>query len=461
MVVSLIFYSWGEGRLIAIMMFSSLMDFVAGLGMSHGWRGTVHQLVPGTRRTSSQRAWLIVSLAINIGILGFFKYFHFGLDNINTALTAIGLSAQTWHPVFSVVLPLGISFYTFQSMSYTIDVYRGHVPATRNIVDYITFVTMFPQLVAGPIVRYADVMRELHQRVVMKSQFVDGIRRFSVGMAKKMLLANTVAVAADELFGARPETLTRAEAWFGLACYALQIYFDFAGYSDMAIGMGKMLGFTFLENFNYPYIATSLKDFWRRWHMSMSTWFRDYLYVPLGGNRRGRTRTYLNLLVVFFVTGLWHGASWTFVAWGLWHGVFLMIERLGFDRLLKKLWLPFQHLYTLLAVLGGWILFRSDSFAHAAGFVRALVFGGNGAFGSDAIRNPQILLAMVIGLCAATPVLISLRDRYISDATIQRHRTLRLTTFTGFETIALMVLFAAAVMRLAGDTYNPFIYFRF
>lgn len=465
LIASLIFYSWGEGKLIAIMLTSSMIDYVAGLGIAHGWRGKINKLPEGGSRTRAQKMFLVLSLSGNLILLAFFKYFNFGIDNFNAVMNALGVHSALFKDAH-IILPLGISFYTFQSMSYTIDVYRGWATATRSVVNFIAFVTMFPQLVAGPIVRYADVAEQLIYRVISKDRFVYGIKRFIIGLSKKVLIANVCAAPADAIFSLPVGQLGFFASWLGVICYSLQIYFDFSGYSDMAIGMGHMIGFKFLENFNYPYIARSIKDFWRRWHISMSTWFRDYLYIPLGGNRISTGRTYFNLVVVFFITGLWHGASWNFVIWGLYHGLFLILERLGFGKILEKVWRPLNHFYVLIVVMVGWVFFRANDLGQAGAYLGSMFGFGNHASGWSTVSqyaSSLTVLIIIIGIIGSTRLvpwlhakvhnLLSAKDSILANTSM--------FLYYGFSFVSLVALFIASAMQLAGDTYNPFIYFRF
>ena len=413
LLVSLTFYFWGENFLVWIIIFSTLVDYLCGLVMSGAWLGgPIIQLEPGRARSTTQRLALVASVCTNLAVLGYFKYFNFGVDSFNAAVAGLGVGSWAITDFIRVTLPLGVSFYTFQSMSYSIDVYRGEVKATRNLIDFAAFVTMFPQLVAGPIVRYRDVAEQLVTRQVTTSGFAAGIERFVVGLAKKVLIANTVAVTADAIFGLPPASLTASVAWLGVVAYTLQIYFDFSGYSDMAIGLGLMFGFRFPENFNFPYVSRSIQEFWRRWHMSLSTWFRDYLYIPLGGSRVSPLRTYLNLWIVFLLCGLWHGASWSFVVWGAYHGLFLVLERAGWLRVLQGTPRAVQHIYSLLVVMVGWVFFRADTLAHAVSYLGVMVgFGG----APDPTANPlamflqsDVVLAIVAGAIGSAPVMAAL-----------------------------------------------------
>ncbi|MFA7172426.1 MAG: MBOAT family O-acyltransferase [Kiritimatiellia bacterium] len=454
---SLIFYFWGEVWLVWIILASTFIDFFCGLMISGAFhKGRIEKLEKNQPRTTLQKTGLLISLVSNLAFLFFFKYFNFGVDSFNA------LAPEAWrlHDVIRVTLPLGISFYTFQSMSYTIDVYRGHVKATRNIIDFSAFVTLFPQLVAGPIVRYQTIADQLVHRTITLASFSSGVQRFILGLAKKVLIANTVARTADWVFSLSEDQLTTPLAWAGILCYTLQIYFDFSGYSDMAIGLGRMLGFNFLENFNYPYISRSIQEFWSRWHISLSTWFRDYLYIPLGGNQRGNTRTYINLLLVFFLCGLWHGASWTFVVWGLYHGLFLIIERAGFKKTLNRIPSVFSHVYTLLVVMGGWVFFACDDFGQSLYFFRTLA-GLNHAVTAVYYQEYfclDVQIAIVWGIFFSTPLLQLIS--YGNQKAIDKIGAISHVTAL-LQVVGLFSLLVFSAMFLSSGTFNPFIYFRF
>ncbi len=464
---SMVFYFWGEKFLIWIFVASILINYVGGLVISGAYRaGDVHPLPIQTPRNWRQKAGLAVAVCANLTILGIFKYFNFGVESFNSLMTALGLSGLVWHDAIRITLPLGISFYTFQAMSYTIDVYRGQVRATRNLADFACYVAMFPQLVAGPIVRYRDIAEQLQSRTVNISLFASGVNRFVIGLAKKLLIANTVSVAAEEIFALPTDHLSQGVAWFGAVCYAIQIYFDFSGYSDMAIGMGHMLGFSFPENFNYPYISESMREFWQRWHISLSTWFRDYLYIPLGGNRRSPARTYLNLAVVFTLCGLWHGASWTFVVWGLYHGFFLVTERVWLQGFLARRHPLIRHVYALLTILCGWVIFASPTLTHAAGFL-ATMFG----FGADAAATQEldwyltreVRIALIAGIMFSMPLLPALAgsaNQAVARITGAARGAAEWTVST-CRLLCVCSLFVLCTMFLSAGTHNPFIYFRF
>ena len=442
-VSSLVFYTWGEKVLVMVMITATVVDFLAALLIDKGKR----------------KLGMTISILMNLSFLGFFKYFNFAFENFYSLITYLGLDNKLFHNVPHIALPIGISFYTFQTLSYTSDVYRGHVKATRNFIDFFAYVTLFPQLIAGPIVRYIDIQNQLNNKNISVQNFALGIERFVIGLAKKMLIANTCAELADAVFSTPVGELSTAWAWGGIVMYSFQIFFDFSGYSDMAIGLGKMLGFDLLENFNYPYISKSIREFWRRWHISLSTWFRDYVYIPLGGNQVSTPRIYMNLFIVFFVTGLWHGASWNFIFWGLFHGFFIVIERMGFDRLLSRLWLPLQHAYALVIVLVGWVFFRADDLSQGFQFLSKMFSLSTGEVGrisylSHFFFNKQFLLAAAVATLLSTPLYVKLS--HYTDARIAPHAA------TGFARLVLgIILFIISISFIAADSYNPFIYFRF
>ena len=435
-VTSLIFYGWGEPLYVFLMLATITVDYF------FGW-------MVGKYRESNRkraRAYMIAAIVINLAILGFFKYANLVVDTI-TALTGVTLTH------IDVPLPVGISFYTFQALSYVIDVYRMDANAQRNYTAFGTYVTLFPQLIAGPIVRYQDVDDQLRSRTHSMERFASGVRTLAAGMGKKVLLAN----AAGEIWARiseAPET-TVAAAWLGIIMYTFQIYFDFSGYSDMAIGLGKMMGFSFRENFYYPYMANSVTDFWRRWHISLSTWFREYVYIPLGGNRRGRGRQIFNLLAVWFLTGLWHGASWNFVAWGLYYFVLLMLEKTFLLKLLDKLPKFVGHVYTLITVVFGWLLFVFTDFAAGMRYL-ATMFGGGSATGfidaGGVFDWTSSLILLVILVIASTPYprkwLYRLWEKY--DAPVR-----------AVTAVLCLAVFFIALAYLVNSSYNPFLYYRF
>jgi alginate O-acetyltransferase complex protein AlgI len=444
LVFSLIFYAWGEPLNVVLLLFSIGFNYATGLGLAKR---------PGRDR----KAWLAAGITVNLLMLGTFKYAAFLASSLNLLLEPLHVSL----PVPGLELPIGISFFTFQAISYLVDVYRKDVAPERNFVLLAVYISMFPHLVAGPIVRFKTIVQDLHQRQLSLSRFNLGTKYLVVGLAQKALIANTLAATADAVFALPTAQLTTATAWLGVTTYTLQIYFDFAGYSNMAIGLALMIGIRFPQNFNYPYAAASVTDFWRRWHMSLSQWFRDYLYVPLGGNRRSPARTYLNLAVVFLLVGLWHGASFTFVAWGAYHGSLLVIERIGFSSLIGRSWAPIRHAYTLLAVMGGWVLFRSADFEQASGYFLAL----SGFARGDPLVTPvdQYLLndtrlALLVGIVASLPVIPWATARIAMPET--RSLALSALSRTG-AVLAGAALLLLSTGMLASSAYNPFIYFRF
>ena len=450
---SLAFYAYGENYLIWGMLATTLIDYACGRMIAGPLPGP---LVPGTPRSASQRAWLAVSVVSNLGLLCYFKYFNFFADSVASALASAGVRMAALEGTARIALPLGISFYTFQAMSYAIDVYRGRVAATRSLLVFSTFVTMFPQLVAGPIVRYADIEGQLSRPQETIARFAEGVRRFVGGLAKKVLIANPLGQVADRAFALDDPSVGATVAWAGIAAYTLQIYFDFSGYSCMAIGLGKMFGFDFPENFRHPYASRSIRDFWHRWHITLSTWFRDYLYIPLGGSRGGEWRTWRNLLIVFLACGLWHGASWTFVAWGLFHGVFLGLERTRFGAAVGSLPRLLQSAYVMLVVMAGWVLFRSESLAGAIGFLGRMVQSGP-ADGRSVLEfvTPEAAVAMCAGVMLSAPLVPWLRARL--DGASSAPRVAGEVAWLS----CLAIAFLASVASLLSSSYNPFIYFRF
>jgi alginate O-acetyltransferase complex protein AlgI len=410
----------------------------------------------------SSRLVVALAVAVNLGLLIVFKYSNFLVDQLNVVLASLGVAPVKLAPVH---LPLGISFFTFHALSYVLDIARRQVQPGRPM-NFALYMTLFPHAIAGPIVRYGDIAAQLQERLVTVAGFAAGVRRFIVGLAKKMLVANTVAVVADAVFALPAGELTFGLAWLGVVCYTLQIYFDFSGYSDMAIGLAKLFGIDFRENFDYPYSARSVTEFWRRWHISLSTWFRDYLYIPLGGNRHGPVRTYANLVTVFLLCGLWHGASWTFAIWGLFHGLFLVIERAGVGRGLESLRTPARHAYTLLVVAVGWVLFRADSLSQALAMLGAMAGFGRVSgvtYHLGLYLDAQLVLALIAGIVGSVPfvpLLLRVRDQALASTTGLVRSALRAgLALTEVATLSLLLL--ASAMLLAAGTHNPFIYFRF
>ena len=444
---SLLFYAWGEKAIIIVLIVSTVADYLCALIIEKGYRKT----------------GMALSLLTNLSLLGFFKYFNFAFENYKALLDLLGFSHPGLMNVPYVALPIGISFYTFQTLSYTIDVYRGNIKANHNLIDYSAFVTMFPQLVAGPIVRYSDIHHQLRNKDISIQNFSLGLQRFIIGLAKKMIVANTFAEIADKTFSYAPSELSSALLWFGVLAYAIQLYYDFSGYSDMAIGMGHMLGFTFPENFNYPYISKSIREMWQRWHITLSTWFKDYLYISLGGSRVSLPRVYVNLIIVFIITGLWHGAAWNFVIWGLANGAFIIIEKAGFAKVLKKLGAPFQHFYTIMTWLITLVIFRSPDMGYAIDYYAQMFAFSKGnipsvTYFSYFYLNTQTLIMLVIGITFCLPVytLIEQKLNMIMNLNNTTHVMLSIFKIAFF----VLILFVSASF-LAADVYNPFIYFRF
>ena len=434
LIVSLVFYAWGEPKYVFLMMFSIVVNFVFGLLMER-YRQNEKRL----------KLMLVLSVIIDIGLLSAFKYTDFIITNINAAF-------GTGFDLLNIALPIGISFYTFQAMSYTIDVYRNDVRVQRNLIDFGMYITMFPQLIAGPIVRYSDVQDQLAERSVTSADFSEGIMRFVVGLGKKVLLANQMGAVWSGIYalGGDVSALT---AWTGAAAYTFQIYFDFSGYSDMAIGLGRMFGFKFPENFRYPYESVSITDFWRRWHITLSTWFKEYLYIPLGGNRRGLARQALNLLIVWALTGFWHGAGWNFVMWGLYYFLILFIEKLFLLKALDKLPKLLRHVYALLLIVIGWVIFASDDVSVLLPYLGSM-FGANGAVGGMDVYTLTTKAVLIVICCIASTQLP--KKLFLSCTGAMNEKA----AFV-LKSVLTLALLALSMVFLIGDSYNPFLYFRF
>lgn len=444
LISGLIFYAWGEPIYVLAMIASTFIDYTAGL-----------LIAKYDNKPKIRTACLIVSLVMNLGLLGTFKYLGFLIESANAWF---GLAI----PNPNLPLPIGISFFTFQSMSYTIDLYRRNIKVQKNAVSFIAFVTLFPQIVAGPIVRYEDIQNEIDNRSITEKMIGDGISRFIVGLGKKVLIANNIGALWDSVKAMEYGELSAVTAWLGILAFTFQIYFDFSGYSDMAIGLGKMLGFNFPENFNYPYMSHSISEFWRRWHITLGAWFRSYIYIPLGGNRKGTARTIINLLIVWTITGIWHGASWNFMLWGAYFGVLIVLERLFLGKLLEKLPSFLSWLYTFILVVFGWIMFDGvdastvnigDMFSQVGSYIAAM-FGANGvimdSFATNAIVNYGIMFAICI--FGSSDALKILADKI-------REKAPRWVQY-GFAPVQLAVLLAS-VAFIATSSYNPFLYFNF
>ena len=435
---SLIFYAWGGVGNLFILLSSVVVNYLGGLGVGLA------------KSRAAKRFWLILSLLFSLGLLGYYKYAGFGAG----ILKSLGVPIEIPH----IVLPIGISFFTFQGVSYVIDVYRGDAGIQKNPLYVALYIALFPQLVAGPIVRYTTVEDEITHREHTLAEFSDGLVRFFIGFGKKMLLANAMGEIADEVFSMSDGTLTTPVAWIGAIAYSFQIYFDFSAYSDMAIGLGRMFGFHFLENFNYPYIADSITDFWRRWHISLSTWFRDYVYIPLGGNRCSKARCIFNLAVVWFLTGMWHGANWTFIAWGMYFGALLILEKYLLREILSKIPKVIRHTVTLLIVLVGWVLFRSDSIADAGRYLAVMFGGGSSAAGQAVYYILEYLPEFILCIIASFPIKAALEKHLKCRSTDSMPAFL--TKELGSKIFALAVFLLSFVKLISGN-FNPFIYFQF
>lgn len=436
LLASLVFYAWGEPVYLFLMLLSILFNYFSGLDIARNLQD----------KRAAKRS-LVFNLIINLAVLGFFKYEGFVLDTLNGILPV----HISYH---ALPLPIGISFYTFQILSYIIDVYRGNVKVQTNLPNFALYVTMFPQLIAGPIVQYADVDEQLASREVSRTKFGEGSMYFIRGLAKKVLLANTSGMIFTEVSGLAKGNIAVMTAWLGAFAYMFQIYFDFSGYSDMAIGLGKMFGFEFNMNFNYPYVSKSITEFWRRWHISLSSWFRDYVYIPLGGNRVSKIKHIRNLLIVWFLTGLWHGAAWNFVAWGLYYGVILIIEKYLLSPVLDRLPDIVRHIYRIVLVVIGWVLFFSSSFGQAADYIRVMFGAGAHGFAdreSMYLLTSNLILWLIL-IFGSTP-LVHFRYEHML-------RTKKWNT-TIINSVVYAALFIVCIAYLVTETYNPFLYFRF
>lgn len=474
---SLIFYAFGEPVYVMLMLVSSVMNYVfarvmerlkpvqvkaAELSANTGSTNseTAEHTSISSPRSPKAKALVVVAIVVNLAFLGFFKYAGMFVS------TAEGMLGVVWEiPV--IALPIGISFYTFQAMSYVIDVYRGKVEASKSFTKVLLYISFFPQLIAGPIIQYHDVDAQLSNRRMTPEGVAKGLRRFAVGLAKKVLIANTMAVAVDAIYGAELSEVTMAAAWVGALAYIMQIYFDFSGYSDMAIGLAQVFGFKYKENFNYPYISSSIQEFWRRWHISLSNWFKEYLYIPLGGNRKGKLRAGINKIIVFFFCGLWHGASWTFVVWGLFHGFFLLLENL---IPVKKLPKALGVVYALLVVTVGFVLFRAETFEQAAHFITQMFTGFSSLSLVSTLALEQLTPLFIFTFVCAVFACIPWRTLFTrrlglfavptaEESALPNSSIARIINTASF--IAALVLLIVCLLSLSGGGYNPFIYFRF
>lgn len=439
LVASLLFYAWGEPKFVLIIISSILINYI------FGW---VISFTQEKDRQLLAKLLLIIGIVANVGLLFYYKYFDFFITSVNDMTGSDYL-------IRNIILPIGLSFFTFQGLSYVIDVYYKRVLPQKSIIKFALFESFFPQIIAGPIVRYVDVHDQIDNRSVTADDFAYGIRRFIMGLAKKVIIANTLGQVADNIFSLPQDQNTMMIAWVGAICYTFQIYFDFSGYSDMAIGLARMFGFRFKENFDFPYVSRTITEFWRRWHISLSSWFRDYLYIPLGGNRRGNV--YFNLLVVFIVTGLWHGAAWNFIIWGLWHGLFLILERVIKKSGVK--WNVPQVLtwaYTMTIVIIGWVLFRSPDLSSAMTYLKVMFGLSDSAAGFTVwyFLDPMIITIILIACIASLPI-----TKYIKNniGKYEEHNVFSLI----IQNVYIVILFIMCIMFLVTSTYNPFIYFRF
>lgn len=445
LLASLVFYSWGEPKYVLLMLLSIGVNFVLGLGIEH-----YHQM---EGKQGVRKGILLCSLVYNIGILFYFKYLGFTVHTIERILPIGTETVDSF--VDTITMPIGISFFTFQIMSYVIDVYRKEVPAQKSILKLALYISMFPQLVAGPIVRYSLVAKQMEQRTISWDKLYVGIQRFMKGFTKKVLFSNTLAQIADMAFDQKLYVQSGAMAWFGIMAYTMQIYYDFSGYSDMAIGLGKLFGFDFNENFDHPYCAKSIQEFWRRWHISLSTWFRDYLYIPLGGSRCATWKIYRNTMIVFLVTGLWHGADFTFIIWGLYYGIFLIIERGGMAKVLQKLPPFLQHLYAVLLIMIGWVFFRADSLSAAISYLGGMLQLGNWNMELFLYAtNRELQLFLLLGVIGCMPVKAILTK-------LVKQEPKKVGRIEIGETILRFAGFIISIIYMTGSGFNPFIYFRF
>ncbi len=457
LVASLFFYAWTEYSYTLVLILSILGNFVFGMLLNRAFereRG-------GLSEAKQKKRLLVCGICFNLGMLVIFKYTRFLLGNLSNVWSWFGIPQ---FEIPSVYAPLGISFFTFHALSYLIDVYRGDAPAQKSPTGLAIYMAAFPKVLAGPIVQYGKAVKELGARTITSGAFVLGIERFITGLAKKVLIANPLAAVADAAFRLPAYSLQPLHAWVGILCFTLQIYFDFSGYSDMAIGLGKMFGFDFPENFNFPYISQSVREFWRRWHISLSLWFRDYLYIPLGGNKCSAGRTRINLVIVFLLCGFWHGASWNFIIWGAWYGLFLVLERTALGGIIESAWRPLRHLYLLFVVMIGWVFFRAETTAYAITYLKTLFglhSGGINAGEFGAMLNVELLCISVVAVILCFPV-----SRFLRTVRLGLAGELQPVSFSKICLYAsygawLGILLFASTLALAGGTHKAFIYFKF
>lgn len=434
LLASIVFYAWGGVKYCLILLLVIIANYLLTIVMEQYRR--------------FRKCFFILILCIDVGNLLYFKYFNFFVENIRTVFNLF--SKEIFANVAAVVLPIGVSFYTFQIISYVADVYMGKVEVQRNPIKLALYVMMFPQLIAGPIVRYKDVNDEINERVITSSDVEAGIKRFILGFFKKVFIANAMGSMADAIFSLTGDINT-IYAWLGAICYTLQIYYDFSAYSDMAIGIGRILGFHFLENFNLPYKSQNIQEFWRRWHISLSSWFRDYVYIPLGGNRRGTARTYFNLTIVFFLTGFWHGAAWQFIIWGIYHGFFSILERLGLKKVLDRMPRFIRHIYTMLIVIVGWVFFRANNLSLAVSYLKNMFI-----FNSSSLKIYSVVeqFTSIFWICLIIAIIFSVTKLKC----LQKIKIWKNSTFTR---VRYLMLWIVSILYLTGLSYNPFIYFKF
>ncbi|WP_078555880.1 MBOAT family O-acyltransferase [Bacillus alkalicellulosilyticus] len=434
---SIFFYAWGEPKYVILMIISITVNYFSGL------------LINKYKDKASKQVALGLTITVNIAILGYYKYINFIIDNINVIFN-LSINNEP------LPLPIGISFYTFQAVSYLIDVYRNDARVQKNPLDLALYISLFPQLIAGPIVRYTVIQDQIKNRVFNFNVFSEGTQRFMVGLAKKVIIANPLGLVADNVFSQDPSEISILLAWVGILAFTLQIYFDFSGYSDMAIGLGKMFGFHFNENFNFPYISKSISEFWRRWHISLGSWFRDYVYIPLGGNKVSRIKMYRNLFIVWALTGIWHGASWTFICWGLYFGLIIAIEKAGFEKIIKKMWTPLQHAYALLLVMIGWVFFRADNFLFSIDYLKTMFWVNHFKWIDNAtyLLIYDNMIVFLIAIIFSTPLISVIAGKISEIKGLVKYNWI-------FNTVIYSAILFLTISYVVKMTYNPFLYFRF
>ena len=440
-IASLIFYAWGEPLYVILLIGSILINYILGI------------ILDKSKNQKNRKILFVISLILNIGLLCYFKYYNFLIQNINRIFNAEILKQ------INIALPIGISFFTFSAISYMFDLYRKDVKVQKNIINLALYISFFPKLIMGPIEKYSDFEKQIEKRTLTSEKVSNGIKRFVYGLAKKVIIANSIGYIADYIFDANLATVTTPIAWIGAICYMLQIFYDFSGYSDMAIGLAKMFGFDLMENFNLPYISQSITEFWRRWHISLSTWFKNYLYIPLGGNRKGKIRTYINLFIVFFTTGIWHGSSWNFIAWGLFNGLFMIIERIKLKEIIdKNRFKIINHFYALFVTLIGWVLFRANGLKSGIRYLKTM-------FIPTSIPKLEILdISNLLTIKNILIIIIAILLSGLLQTLIQKNKKIekninKLKKYT--EPIFIIIIFAICIMSIIDGSYSSFIYFKF